>query len=144
MRNISESRRWNIMIYMAGDNNLSIDMSYALEDLRAKTAAIAGNSLNLFVYYLNDTPEIPAIYCDFSDIENPVYTYSNEIENPFSSKTIEFEGSDGVVPLIDFVSWCNETSKAASDPASGAKNRNALIFSGHTMGFLSLGLLKDE
>ena len=27
------NREWTIMIYMAGDNNLSVDMAYAMEQI---------------------------------------------------------------------------------------------------------------
>jgi hypothetical protein len=42
-----KEKEWTIMIYMAGDNNLAVDMSYAMEQIKQ----VAGNdakSPNLF------------------------------------------------------------------------------------------------
>ena len=68
-------KEWTIMIYMAGDNNLAVDMAYAMEQIR-EVAKDGADSLNLFVYYDGNSPEIPTIYCDFSDAKNPKYVRS--------------------------------------------------------------------
>ena len=131
-----EQNNWNVMIYMAGDNNLSVDMVYALEDLQKKVTVNKNDNLKLFVYYENNSPEIPAIYCDFSDFENPTYQFVTDIQHEFIHQpTI----SEAVDPVVDFVDWC------VNGNGDMSKSDNyALIFSGHTMGFLSDGLLKDE
>lgn len=145
---MTEKKDWTVMIYMAGDNNLSVDMAYTLEELQKKVVIGENDKINLFVHYQNNSPEIPPIYCDFSDFKNPVYKYSNEILNKFSdSKTDGFEISTAVDPVVDFVDWCvNKTDNVSNNKIrkKGEAENYALIFSGHTMGFLSLGLLKDE
>ncbi len=129
------------MIYMAGDNNLSVDMAYALEELQRKVDVKTHQNINLYVYYENNSPEIPPIFCDFSDSENPVFQFSNEIENRFSEQLqTTFQNPAAVNPVLDFASWCSEQSTENKTPAENF----ALVFSGHTMGFLSFGLLKDE
>ena len=59
-------REWTIMIYMAGDNNLAVDMAYAMEQIKG-VAAEGADSPNLFVYYDGNSPAIPTLYCDFSE-----------------------------------------------------------------------------
>ena len=59
-------KEWTIMIYMAGDNNLAVDMAYAMEQIKG----VADNNVdspNLFVYYDGNSPAIPTLYCDFSE-----------------------------------------------------------------------------
>jgi hypothetical protein len=41
-------KEWTIMIYMAGDNNLAVDMAYAMEQIK-EVAAKGEDSPNLFV-----------------------------------------------------------------------------------------------
>ena len=145
---MKKQNKWTVMIYMAGDNNLSVDMSYALENLRQKVALQEGAQINLFVYFENNSPEIPAIYCDFSDSQNPTYVDSNEIVNKVSNSLFEVEQSEvATVPLLNFVRWCVEKSNriCTGDVRDKAADGNfALILSGHTMGFLSMGLLREE
>ncbi len=135
---------WSVMIYMAGDNNLSVDMAYALEVLEKKVVVNENDNIKLYVHYENNSPEIPSIYCDFSDVNNSVYQYSTEIGNKFSTRrTVDFNSSEAITPVLDFVDWCvNNTENTISD--GGVEENFALIFSGHTMGFLTMGLLKDE
>ncbi len=129
---------WTVMVYMAGDNNLSIDMAYALEDLQKKVSVSENDNINLFVHYLNNSPEVPALFCDFSDINSPTYIYSTEIENKYSSKEDgKYTNSEAIDPLVDFVDWCVGRTLRKSD-------NYALILAGHTMGFLSHGLFKNE
>jgi len=131
------------MIYMAGDNNLSIDMSYALEELRKKVAIDTDYDVNLLVYYQNNSQEIPNLYCDFSAADRPTYYYVPTI----SAEGEPTELSNTVEPIVDFVDWSVNRVKYESDGVelSGRKAKNyALILSGHSMGFLSTGLFRNE
>lgn len=135
---MKNTKDWTVMIFMAGDNNLSIEMAYTLEELQKKVVKTKNERINLFVYYENNSPEIPSIYCNFSDAENPTFQYSNEIGNKFSNIQLkDVTNSKAIYPVLDFVDWCEKSSEQKAD-------NYALIFSGHTMGFLSMGLLKDE
>jgi hypothetical protein len=62
-------KEWTIMIYMAGDNNLAVDMAYAMEQIKGVVSEGA-DSPTLFVYYDGNSPAIPTLYCDFSEPGN--------------------------------------------------------------------------
>jgi hypothetical protein len=34
-------KEWTIMIYMAGDNNLAVDMAYAMEQIKSVAALVS-------------------------------------------------------------------------------------------------------
>lgn len=136
---------WTVMVYMAGDNNLSADMVYALEKL--KTVAY-GKKINLFVYYDGLSEEVPTLYCNFSyDPENPsrnknlkLYP-SYKVEDKLIDVNDEFnENSAAVNNIINFVHWCEKRNFVDQ----GVEKKYAFIISGHTFGFVNKGLFKDE
>ena len=141
-------KEWTIMVYMAGDNNLAVDMSYAMEQIKQ----VAGNdakSPNLFVYYDGNSPSIPTLYCDFSDPENPVYQPSYQITNKLypPGEIRRNEDAADFYSIINFVDWCVNTVEVKNGEETGygrRANRYALIISGHSAGFLDKGLFKDE
>lgn len=144
---MNNKKEWTIMIYMAGDNNLSVDMSYALENLQKMIIQNGNEKINLFVRYNNNSPEIPPIYCDLTNFNKPNFLYSNKTANTHKKTNNLKSKSRAIIPIIDFVDWC--VNKVEINESSclekGRKAKNyALIFSGHTMGFISAGLLKDE
>lgn len=143
---MKEQKDWTVMIYMAGDNNLSVDMAYALEELQKKVVFSGNGKINLFVHYNNSSPEIPALYCDFSDFDSPLFQYSTDIFNKFSeTNSLDIQNSEAIFPVIDFVDWSVNKAENQYESNVGRKAHNyALIFAGHTMGFLNMGLLKDE
>lgn len=129
--------KWTIMVYMAGDNNLAVDMAYAMEQIR-EIAGRKGNNLNLYVYYDGNSPSIPTLYCDFSDKNQPKYVSSQNVPNklyPVRSKINENAADQRSV--LNFVDWC-------VNKVGGKADRYALIFSGHSLGFQDIGLFKDE
>jgi hypothetical protein len=144
---MSKTKKWNVMIYLAGDNNLSADMAYTLDDLRRNFSLNENKNVNLFVYYRNNSPEIPAILCNFSNPTRPVFEYAdnNAVDPRFRNK---FPAGNPVNSVLNFVDWCvNQTlprKSAIPSPPFETDENYALIFSGHTLGFLSCGLLKDE
>ena len=146
-KKVSE-KEWTIMVYMAGDNNLAVDMSYAMEQIKQ----VAGNdatSPNIFVYYDGNSPSIPTLYCDFSDPENPVYKPSYQITNKLypPAEIIRNENASDFYSILNFVDWCvNKVEvKNSEKTAYGRRaNRYALIISGHSAGFLDKGLFRDE
>lgn len=141
---MKNNNNWNVLIYMVGGNNLSIDMAYALEELQKKAMIKDSDNLRLFVNYVNNSPEIPPIFCNFSDAEYPTYIYSNQISNKFSEKENSKNSiSDAVNPLIDFVDWSVNQTKYKNN-VKKENEKYVLILAGHTMGFLSHGLLTDE
>ena len=139
---------WTIMIYMAGDNNLAVDMAYALEQIR-DVAAAGDESPNLFVYYDGNSPVIPTLYCDFSDPVNPKYVPSyrvpdklHDVPNKTNENAADFRS------IINFTDWCMnkvEVEDANGEITYGRRaHKYAFIFSGHSLGFQDIGLFRDE
>ena len=140
-------KEWTIMIYMAGDNNLSVDMAYSLEQIKG-VAGTEDSSPNLLVYYDGSSPNIPTMYCDFSEPDNPRYVRSYKVTDklyPVQKKRNENAADPRSV--INFIDWCLNKVKY-KDNGKIKKGRRAkkyaLIFSGHTLGFQDIGLFKDE
>ena len=140
-------KEWTIMIYMAGDNNLAVDMAYALEQI--KGVAVAGEqSPNLFVYYDGNSPAIPTLYCDFSEPGKPRYVRSYRVPDkliPVPKK--ENENAADVKSIYNFVDWCLNKVEVENDGEitfGRRAKRYALIFAGHSLGFQDIGLFKDE
>ena len=125
------------MIYMAGDNNLAVDMAYAMEQIR-EVAKDGADSLNLFVYYDGNSSEIPTIYCDFSDAKNPKYVRSFMVPDKLYPVPEKYnENAADRRSVLNFVDWCvNKAGRRAK--------RYGLIFSGHSLGFEDKGLFRDD
>ncbi|HQR35196.1 MAG TPA: clostripain-related cysteine peptidase, partial [Blastocatellia bacterium] len=131
-------KEWTIMVYMAGDNNLAVDMAYNLEQIR-EVAKKGADKLNLFVYYDGHSSQIPTLYCDFSNPDNPIYVPSCSVPDKlFPDVPKEWnENAASKYSLINFVDWC-------VNKQVGRAERYAMIFSGHSLGFADKGLFKDE
>ena len=142
-----DQKEWTIMIYMAGDNNLSVDMAYAMEQIK-DVAGEDTESINLFVYYDGSSSAIPTLYCDFSNAENPRHVRSHMVKNklyPVDEKHNENAADSRSV--LNFVDWCVNIVKNEDDGTTRSGRRAkkyALIFSGHSMGFQDIGMFKDE
>ena len=141
-------REWTIMIYMAGDNNLAVDMAYAMEQIK-DVADNGAESPNLFVYYDGNSPEIPTLYCDFSKPRKPRYVRSYKVPDklyPVPQK--ENENAADKRSILNFVDWCLNKVEVENDAGEISFGRRAqkyaLIFSGHSLGFQDIGLFKDE
>jgi len=140
-------KEWTIMIYMAGDNNLAVDMAYAMEQIKS-VAAAGDDSPNLFVYYDGNSPTIPTLYCDFSEPGKPRYVRSYKVPNKLY-KVSKKENENAADPrsILNFVDWCVNSVEVenGSEISYGRRaQKYALIFSGHSLGFQDIGLFKDE
>ena len=141
-------KEWTIMIYMAGDNNLAVDMAYAMEQIKG-VAAQGADSPNLFVYYDGNSPAIPTLYCDFSDPGEPRYVRSYKVPDKLIAPLSKKENENAADPrsIINFVDWCvNRVEVQNNGEISYGRraDKYALIFSGHSLGFQDIGLFKDE
>jgi hypothetical protein len=141
-------KEWTIMIYMAGDNNLAVDMAYAMEQIKG-VAADCAESPNLFDYYDGNSPSIPTLYCDFSEPGKPRYVRSCRVPNKLYPPTSKKENENAADPrsIINFVDWCVNTVEVENNGEISFGRRAqkyALIFSGHSLGFQDIGLFKDE
>jgi Clostripain family len=143
-----KQKEWTIMVYMAGDNNLAVDMAYAMEQI--KSVADAGdNTPNLFVYYDGNSPEIPTLYCDFSEPGRPRYVRSYKVPNKLHRVKEKLnENAADMRSILNFVDWCIHKVEVEDDDGEISFGRKAekyaLIFSGHSLGFQDIGLFKDE
>ena len=141
-------KEWTIMIYMAGDNNLAVDMAYAMEQIK-EVAKQGDESPNLFVYYDGNSPAIPTLYCDFSEPGKPRYVRSYKVPNKlyWAPEKLNENAADKV-SILNFIDWCvNKVEVENSDGEISYGRRAqkyALIFSGHSLGFQDIGLFKDE
>lgn len=140
-------KEWTIMIYMAGDNNLSVDMAYALEQIKGVAGEGAG-SPNLFVYYDGNSPSIPTLYCDFSEPNDPKYVRSFMVPDKlYDVPDKQNENAASKKSVLNFIDWCVnkvEVKKNGEVTYGRRAQRYALIFSGHSLGFQDIGLFKDE
>lgn len=141
-------KEWTIMVYMAGDNNLAVDMAYAMEQIKG-VAGDGENSPNLFVYYDGNSPSIPTLYCDFSEPGQPRYVRSYMVPDKLVDVPAkENENAADRRSILNFVDWCLnkvEVRGADGEITYGRRaNRYAMIFSGHSLGFQDKGLFRDE
>lgn len=141
-------KEWTIMIYMAGDNNLAVDMAYAMEQIKG-VAAAGADSPNLFVYYDGNSPAIPTLYCDFSEAGKSRYVRSYKVPNKlYSVPKKHNENAADRHSIINFVDWCvnkvEVENKKGEITYGRPAQKYALIFSGHSLGFQDIGLFKDE
>lgn len=140
-------KEWTIMIYMAGDNNLAVDMAYAMEQIKG-VANEGTESPNLFVYYDGNSPAIPTLYCDFSQPGKPRYVRSYKVPNKlYKVPNKENENAADLRSILNFIDWCvNKVEVENEDEITFGRRaqKYALIFSGHSLGFQDIGLFKDE
>ena len=140
-------KEWTIMIYMAGDNNLAVDMAYAMEQIKG-VAGEGADSPNLFVYYDGNSPAIPTLYCDFSEPKRARYVRSYRVPKklyPVPKK--QNENAADPRSILNFVDWCVnkvEVENNGEITFGRRAEKYALIFSGHSLGFQDIGLFKDE
>ena len=154
-------KEWTIMVYMAGDNNLSIDMAYALNDIKGVAFDMKGldandsANINLLAYYDGNAPDVPTFYCDFTNCHDPQYIRASSVKKRYKYKkwsrnyqpNQDEENSAAMYSVMNFVNWCvNQVEFEENDkPQKGRKANNyAMIFSGHGFGFQSLTFLKDN
>src|SRR5215510_6679188 len=140
-------KEWTIMVYMAGDNNLAVDMAYAMEQIKS-VAEAGANTPNLFVYYDGNSPEIPTLYCDFSEPGKPRYVRSWKVEDKLYPVPLKHnENAADTRSILNFIDWCvNKVDVENGGPVTKGRraDKYALIFSGHSLGFQDIGLFKDE
>ena len=144
---MADIKNWTIMVYMAGDNNLSTDMVYALEQM--KMVADGSQGINLFVYFDGLSSDVPTLYCDFTKSREPAspihefYPSYKIIDKLIDVKDEFNENSAAVNNIINFVDWCVKKDQEKHSAEELEEKKYAFIFSGHTFGFVNKGLFKD-
>lgn len=138
---------WTVMIYLAGDNNLSDNMAHSLESLGRLAASFSEDErsrINLLAYFSGSCLTAPAMYLDYSDFADaagpvrqpmtPDLKFHRTAEQPAPDE--ESAGDD----LLNFIRWCVD-----DENGRGRTARNyALILSGHSLGFHGTTFLRDD
>ncbi|MBK7705248.1 MAG: hypothetical protein IPJ30_05575 [Acidobacteria bacterium] len=111
---------WTLMIYMAGDNNLSDDMITGLIGIE-NAARFKSGKIAVTVYYDSAAIGIPTTLYDFTD----------------GTKTAIDESATSASSICDFVEWTVKSKRRR------ARNY-ALILSGHGEGYQPETFLNDQ
>ena len=137
-------KEWTIMVYMAGDNNLSENMAFTLDDIEKysndQPQTGKDRSVNLLAYFDNNSLTVPTHYIDYSDSEVHKHQVgeNDQVHNNNERSTHETnEDSASPTSILNFFHWCVKTRKRR------ARNY-AIIFSTHSFGFHGTSFLRDE
>jgi hypothetical protein len=139
------NKAWTIMVYMAGDNNLSEDM---ITGLKGMTDIGDEANINLLALYDGCYPASPIKFYDFTQKKAEVVAYRElqpqlgqfETPIPVDGESLEEEALRGIgerdlFKLKHFVPLIIKNFQA---------DRFALILSGHSDGVIGKTLLRDE
>ena len=131
----SDSRKkWTVMVYLAGDNDLNDDMIASLKSLHA----LRGNpGCNIFAYYATSNLPREAVLYDFREKKTEGAPLK-DFEQPnlgTAACAVEMGNSADRKTVVNFVKGCRQVAKT---------EHNVLILSSHADSFLGRSLLKDE
>lgn len=118
--------KWTIMVYMAGDNDLSEDMTLKLVELQTYFQNNSKlDNIGLLVYFDGGNPLTETRLFDFTQSPNP----NSMGKDPF------FNAADPQ-SVYKFVEWCIKDRQAVAE-------NYALLFSGHGDGFQRTAFMRD-
>jgi len=150
---MENKKDWTIMVYMSGDNNLSREMAFALQEIR-DVAKFTEGKINLLVYFDSAVREVPTSYYDFTNyVDDYEATRADKVNRRFvSARNVDSlqsanENAAAMYSILNFIDWSVNQVKYVENGTeyTGRKADNyALIFSGHSFGFLNFGLFLDE
>ena len=100
MKDQKGSKTWTVMIYMAGDNNLSADMAYALDDIR-QAAKQTNESVNIFVYYDSVVQDVPTYYFDFTNKDKVFSQIATQVKHPFQTSVQNRKSAENAEKVND-------------------------------------------
>lgn len=128
---------WTIMVYLAGDNNLSEEMITALTGMQnAMLIPESDKKLNLVAVYDSGYPTALLKHYSFTEKKSTGPLKNCEIK--YIHPQIERRGNENrqeVAYIIDFVRWAAENFKAQN---------YALILSGHSDGVIGRTMFQDS
>src|SRR5688572_14012959 len=105
-------KKWMIIVYLAGDNNLSESMAGSFKDFGKSWANLPPNKdVAIMVYFDGNAFETPTYFCDFTDLDNP-----------YIERVPELDSSDSR-SLGMFFGWCQKRHTA---------DKHILFLSGHS------------
>ncbi|MBK6724805.1 MAG: hypothetical protein IPG58_16515 [Acidobacteria bacterium] len=104
-----EEKNWTVMVYLAGDSNLNVEMAYALEQIRVVTEH--NKNISLYVYFDGFSADVPTMYCDFSGLKSE-YFQSRYVPDKVLTYNIDDEdlneNSAAISNVINFIDWCEK------------------------------------
>jgi hypothetical protein len=148
----SRHKPWTIMIYMAGDNNLSSDMANqmgTLTGVNPKPGSVVDGSskVNLLAFFDSGSLTAPTQYIDYTDIDaegEPVRHNVTPEDLVLPGDNTRGKGpkwdpeeSASIRSIVSFVQWCIKKQRATAD-------NYVLIFSGHSFGFYGTSFMRDQ
>ena len=132
------TKDWTIMVYFAGDNNLSGDMAFSLNDIQSANGDFGNaerDKVNVLAYFDGYSLDAPTLYIDYSESVPKRHVVTRK--DLYHGLVKDTENSASSNSIINFVRWCIRSQKR--------KARNyALIFSGHSFGFFGTSLMRDQ
>lgn len=149
----ADVKDWTIMVYMAGDNNLSEHMAYSLESLGRFAASMTDEQrsrINVLAYFDGASITAPTMYADLSDMTAKTLGSRQPVtpelrihkDEKAAGRSGPQDNSGSPAALLNFVRWCTGSTR---DGLRGRTARNyALIVSGHSLGFHGTTFLHDE
>ncbi len=125
---------WTIMIYMAGNNNLSEDMVTGLIGMK-KSLPFPKNNVALLAFYDTSAIGVPTVLLDFTETiaQNPDTAAVSSA--PLTQSIGKVKNS--TKSISGFVEWCVREKKYEAE-------NYALIFSGHGDGYQPDTFLSDN
>ena len=123
---------WLVMLYLAGDNNLTEDMVAALQDLQ-RGRPLTGDRI---VAQLD--PSAMGIATQRYDFNARTSGDGTKIEH-FRASSLPETNTGNIDALVNFIQWAHTTSGS-----NGTEFRHLLILSGHGSGTTEDFLLRDE
>lgn len=151
------------MVYKAGDNNLSENMAFSLDEIASTVGqiqrstrgdhesdgeAIDTTDINVLVYFDGNSLTAPTRYIDYSEAEPVIEDKISDFQHYRKEGSVETKlpevkdtgnrtDSSSAYSILNFIRWClNERKKTAKN--------YAIVFSGHSFGFHGTSFLRDE
>lgn len=127
-------KKWTIMVYLAGDNDLSETMAKRFIEMRHIKDKVS--KINLLAYYDANNPTIKTRYENLTGHHKTGddIAINTKLE---LTKLVAEENSSSPWAIKRFVKWCIEDQKAEAE-------NYALIIAGHGDGFQRTTFLRDE
>ena len=131
---MSDAKDWTIMVYLAGDNDLSETMARRVLDMRRIRDRVT--NINLLVYYDGNNPTIKTRYENMTGGMPTATSLSTRIPVEPVKLVVE-QNSSSPWTVKRFVKWCIEDQGAKAD-------NYALIIAGHGDGFQRNSFMEDK
>ncbi len=129
-------KEWTVMVYLAGDNNLTEDMVNSLSGLRTAMQKLgASNEINVVAVYDSGYPTVKITHYHFRNMTTSGNLASYAVNVPTPNPPTTLRNPNDILYVKDFVKWA-----ARKYPAK----RYALIMSGHSDAILGRTMFRDE